>query len=156
MGFLRDFFTNYILMSAIIGWFLAQLIKLIIALFTNDERNLGKILFSTGGMPSSHSSSVCALCIASAIGEGVNSAVFAVTLILAGVVMIDARGVRYETGKQAAIINKITKELFAGNADEVNTGLKELIGHTPFQVFMGALLGIVVSIIMAFVLGPWA
>ena len=114
------------------------------------------MFFGTGGMPSSHSSSVCALCIASAIGEGVASPIFAVTLVLSGVVMIDASGVRYETGKQAAIINKITKELFAGNANEVNTGLKELIGHTPFQVFMGALLGIVVAVVMGFILGPWA
>ncbi len=143
-------------MSAIIGWFLAQLIKVVIALFTKDERNILKILFSTGGMPSSHSSSVCALCIACGIGEGLGSSAFAITLVLSGVVMTDARGVRYEAGKQAAIINRITKELFAGNADEVNTGLKELVGHTPYQVFMGALLGIAVAIGMAFVLGPWA
>ncbi|MBE6577648.1 MAG: divergent PAP2 family protein [Ruminococcaceae bacterium] len=143
-------------MSALVGWFLAQLIKVIIALFTKDDRNLANIFFSTGGMPSSHSSSVCALCIACGIGEGLGSAAFAISLVLSGIVMTDARGVRYETGKQAAIINKITKELFAGNSEEFNTGLKELVGHTPFQVFMGALLGIAVAIGMAFVLGPWA
>jgi acid phosphatase family membrane protein YuiD len=157
MEFLKDFFTNYVLMSAIIAWFLAQLIKVVIALFTKDERSVPKILFSTGGMPSSHSSSVCALCISCGIMPGgLASPAFAISLVLAGIVMTDARGVRYEAGKQAAIINRITKELFAGNSDEVNTGLKELIGHTPFQVFMGALLGIAVSVGMAFVLGPWA
>ncbi len=156
MEYVKDFFTNYVLMSAIIGWLLAQLIKVVIALFTKDDRHLAKILFSTGGMPSSHSSSVCALCIACGIGEGLGSAAFAITLVFAGVVMTDARGVRYEVGKQAKIIQRITTELFARNTEMVNTGLKELVGHTPFQVFMGAILGIAVAVGMAFVLGPWA
>ena len=73
--------------------------------------------------------------------------------MLAVIVMNDAFGVRYETGKQATILNRITKELFAGNTDGVNTQLKELVGHTPFQVLMGALLGIVVAVVYAFILG---
>ena len=155
MEYVKDFFTNYILMSAIVGWFLAQVIKLIIAVFDKDNRSLAKILFSTGGMPSSHSSCVTALCIASAIKEGLGSPVFAITLVLAGVVMIDASGVRYETGKQAKIINRITKELFSGKPEEINEGLKELVGHTPFQVFMGFLLGIGVAVAMSFLMGPF-
>jgi acid phosphatase family membrane protein YuiD len=67
--------------------------------------------------------------------------------------MIDASGVRYETGKQAQLLNKITRELFQGNAEEFNLGLKELVGHTPFQVMMGAMLGIVVAIAMGFAMG---
>ena len=82
-----------------------------------------------------------------------SSPYFAITLVLAGVVMIDASGVRYETGKQAKILNKIMREMFQGNAEEFNIGLKELVGHTPFQVFMGALLGIVVAVAMAFAMG---
>jgi acid phosphatase family membrane protein YuiD len=151
--YIKDFFTNYVLMSAVVGWFCAQVIKVIMALFDKVRPPLSKVLFSTGGMPSSHSSAVCALCIASGIGEGLGSPIFAVTLVLAGVVMIDASGVRYETGKQAKIINRITKELFSGKPDEINMGLKELVGHTPFQVFMGALLGIVVAVAMAFLMG---
>ncbi len=153
MEYIKDFFTNYVLMSAIVGWFSAQLIKVIIELFSKERKSLFHVLFSTGGMPSSHSSSVVALCIACAIGEGLASPYFAITLVLSGVVMIDASGVRYETGKQAKIINRITKELFSGNTEEINSGLKELVGHTPFQVFMGAVLGIVVAIAMAFAMG---
>ena len=140
-------------MSAIVGWFCAQLIKVIIELFQKDRKNLLQIFFSTGGMPSSHSSSVVSLCIACAIGAGLASPYFAITLVLAGVVMIDASGVRYETGKQAQLLNKITKELFKGNAEEFNSGLKELVGHTPFQVLMGALLGVAVAVGMAFAMG---
>jgi acid phosphatase family membrane protein YuiD len=140
-------------MSAVVAWFSAQVIKVIVDLFQKERPSLLKIFFSTGGMPSSHSSSVVALCIACAIGEGLSSPYFAITLVLAGVVMIDASGVRYETGKQAQLLNKITRELFQGNAEEFNLGLKELVGHTPFQVMMGAILGIVVAIAMGFAMG---
>ena len=153
MSYIKDFFSNYVLMSAVVAWFSAQVIKVIIDLFQKERPSLLKIFFSTGGMPSSHSSSVVALCIACAIGEGLSSPYFAITLVLAGVVMIDASGVRYETGKQAQLLNKITRELFQGNAEEFNLGLKELVGHTPFQVMMGAMLGIVVAIAMGFAMG---
>ena len=154
MEYIKDFFSNYVLMSAIVGWFIAQLIKVIIGFFDKDTRSSFKVLFSTGGMPSSHSSAVVALCFASGIYEGLASPVFAVTLVLAGVVMIDASGVRYETGKQAKILNKIMKELFKSTKPEdVNTKLKELVGHTPLQVFMGAILGAVVAFGMAFAMG---
>ena len=153
MSYIKDFFSNYVLMSAVVAWFSAQVIKVIIDLFQKERPSLLKIFFSTGGMPSSHSSSVVAVCLACAIGEGLSSPYFAITLVLAGVVMIDASGVRYETGKQAQLLNKITRELFQGNAEEFNLGLKELVGHTPFQVMMGAMLGIVVSIAMGFAMG---
>lgn len=153
MEYIRDLVTNYVMASAFMSWLIAQLIKVIVALCEKDDRSLFKVLFSTGGMPSSHSSCVVALCIACGIKEGLGSAIFALSFILAGVVMIDASGVRYETGKQAKIINKITKKLFSENSEEVNAGLKELVGHTPFQVLMGALLGIAVAVGMAFLMG---
>ena len=77
---------------------------------------------------------------------------FAVCGIFSIIVMIDASGVRYETGKQSQVINKMIDELFSGDMDMLNMGLKELVGHTPFQVFMGFLLGIAVAIIMYFVM----
>lgn len=153
MVYIIDLVTNYVMASAFMAWLIAQVIKVVIALCQKDDRSLFKVLFSTGGMPSSHSSCVTALCIACGIQEGLGSSAFAISFILAGVVMIDASGVRYETGKQAKIINKITKKLFSENSDEVNVGLKELVGHTPFQVHMGALLGIVVAVGMAFLMG---
>ncbi len=103
-------------------------------------------------MPSSHAAAVVALATAVGLSQGFDSAVFACCGVLAVIVMIDASGVRYETGKQAKILNRITKELFSGKAEEINTGLKELVGHTPFQVLMGFLLGIVVAAIMFFVM----
>ena len=75
--------------------------------------------------------------------------------MLAIIVMIDARGVRYETGKQATILNKICRELFSGDHELVNTGLKELVGHTPFQVKVGALLGVAIAVGLAFIMGKF-
>ena len=153
MLYVKSFFENYLLISAIISWFIAQLIKIVIELFDGTGRNIIQVLFSTGGMPSSHTSTVVALSVSSGIQYGLGSAPFAISAILATIVMVDASGVRYETGKHAQILNKITKELFSGKPDEVNVALKELVGHTYFQVSMGALLGVAVSVIMAFLMG---
>ena len=152
MEVIKAFFGNYVLISAVLGWFIAQFLKIFTVLFTTKKFHI-KYMFTNGGMPSSHSATVLALCIACAIQEGVASPYFAISAVLAVIVMNDAFGVRYETGKQATILNRITKELFAGNTDGVNTQLKELVGHTPFQVLMGALLGIVVAVGYAFLLG---
>ena len=152
MGYLKDLVSNYVLVSAFFGWFFAQLIKIIIAIFDKDTRGLLNILFSTGGMPSSHSAAVTALSFACGIQEGLGSAIFAVSFILAGVVIIDASGVRYETGKQSKLLNKISKQLFSKDDEEFEAGLKELVGHTPFQVLMGVLLGAAVAIVNAFIM----
>lgn len=142
---LKAFFGNYMLVSAMIAWFAAQLIKIFTNLFQTKKLNLRNMLFSTGGMPSSHSSTVLALATSAALKYGFDSPAFAICAILSMVVMIDASGVRYETGKQAVLLNKITEKLFSGDVEQVNTGLKELVGHTPLQVAMGALLGVAVG-----------
>lgn len=139
-------------MSAVAGWLSAQVIKVFTGMFKEKKFNVITLLFSNGGMPSSHSACVCALVTAAVIKCGLASPEVAISGVLAIIVMNDASGVRYETGKQAKIINKIAKELFSGNPESVNTGLKELVGHTPFQVLVGALLGILVGILMSFVL----
>lgn len=146
----KDFFGNYMLVSAIIGWFMAQVIKIFTNLFVKKEFDI-KMLFSNGGMPSSHSSTVLALATAAAISQGFASPVFAVSGILAVIVMNDAFGVRWQAGVQAQIINKMIMELFS-NKEEFDVKLKEIIGHTPFQVFMGALLGAVIAVSYAFIL----
>ena len=148
----KDFFTNYLLVSAMLGWFSAQIIKIFTGLYQDKKKTLRSILFSTGGMPSSHSATVLALTTSAAFKHGLNSSIFAVCAILSMVVMIDASGVRYETGKQAVLLNKITKEIFSGKPELMNSGLKELVGQTPFQVFMGALLGIGFGIAMFFIM----
>ena len=99
------------------------------------------------GMPSAHSATVAALAVSSAWQFGFASFQFAISVLLATIVMSDAMGVRFETGKQAKIINEIVIELFSGKGD-TNANLKELIGHTPFQVLVGAILGIIVPIVL--------
>lgn len=152
MNAVRDFFTNYLLISAIVAWFIAQITKVFTGMFKERKFSLTVLLFSNGGMPSSHSASVCALATASALQFGFNSFECAITFVMAIVVMIDASGVRYETGKQAQVINKITKELFSGRPDEMDAALKELVGHTPFQVMVGAIVGVGVAIAFWFIM----
>lgn len=147
---IKEFFCNYMLISAIIGWFLAQVIKIFTNLFVKKKFDI-RMLFSNGGMPSSHSSTVLALATAAAISQGLGSPAFAISGILSVIVMNDAFGVRWQAGKQAQIINKMIVELFQ-NTDQFDVKLKEIIGHTPFQVFMGALLGFIVAIGYALIL----
>ncbi len=148
---IQDIFGNYLLMSACAGWLGAQIVKVFTGMFKNRKFNLATLLFSTGGMPSSHSAVVSALCAASIIFLGWGSPITAVTIAVAIIVMIDASGVRYETGKQAQILNTLIKEIFDpdNKPSELNLKLKELVGHTPFQVFMGALFGILCAVILA-------
>ncbi len=138
------------LMSAVSGWLAAQIIKSVIAFVGKEKLTLTQILFSNGGMPSSHSAAVMALWTAAFVSQGVASPIFAVTTLFAIIVMNDAVGVRYETGEQAKLLNQIAKKIFSGEPDKINTGLKEMVGHTPFQVVMGALLGIGVGLGLGF------
>ena len=137
-------------MSAVSGWLLAQIIKAFTGMFRERSFNFLVLLFSNGGMPSSHSSAVCALCTACLIQCGVGSPAFAISALFAIIVMNDASGVRYETGEQAKLLNRIAKKIFSGEPEQINTGLKEMVGHTPFQVMMGALLGIAVGVGLGF------
>ena len=148
---IKDFFGNYMLMSAVLGWFGAQIIKVFTGMFKDRNFHIITLLFSTGGMPSSHSAVVCALATSSSILLGWGSPVTAIAIALAMIVMIDASGVRYEAGRQARVLNKMIVELFSPeNTPEIfNTKLKELVGHTPFQVIMGALFGILSAIFLA-------
>lgn len=146
----KSFFGNYMLVSAMLSWLAAQIIKIFTGLYQSKQMSITNILFGTGGMPSSHSASVLGLTTAAGIRYGLGSPYFAICAILSVVVMIDASGVRYETGKQAVLLNKITKEIFSGNPELMNSGLKELVGHTPLQVVMGALLGLGVAIALSF------
>jgi acid phosphatase family membrane protein YuiD len=101
-------------------------------------------------MPSSHSATVLGLTTAAALKDGFGSTTFAISAILSIIVIIDACGVRYETGKQSKMLNKIVQEMFT-DTENAETHFKEFIGHTPLQVFVGAVLGIIVGIIMFFV-----
>ena len=149
---IKAFFGNYLLISAVFGWMIAQFMKIFTGAFSGQGFHI-KHMFANGGMPSSHSSTVLALTTASAVQYGADSAVFAISAILSIIVMNDAFGVRYETGEQAKILNRITRELFSGKSEDINTGLKELVGHTPFQVLVGAIVGIVTALIYGWIIG---
>ena len=151
MTFLADLISNKTLMAACMAWLLAQLIKTVIDLVLygsfNPERMVG-----SGGMPSSHSSTVCALATTSVLQYGVASFQFSVTFILAMVVMYDAAGVRRETGKQAVVLNRLLRDTpLPWTEDILDQNLKELVGHTPLQVSAGAVLGVAVALFMWFV-----
>ena len=137
--------VNKELICAASGWFAAQLIKAIICLVMNHSLPLN-VVFGSGGMPSSHSATVCALSAAVAFDCGLASPIFGVSCILAFIVMYDAMGVRRETGDQGKAINDILR-IFEdmGKPISPEKKFKELVGHTPLQVVCGAVLGIAVG-----------
>ena len=150
---MEQLLSNYPLMSAVLAWFVAQVIKTAIDAYFNKGINWERMTGS-GGMPSSHSSTVVSLAIATGISYGVDSTLFAIALISAIVVMYDATGVRRETGKQAVILNRLLLDNpFSWTGKEFEKKLKEYVGHSPFQVLMGAILGILIAVIMAYVYG---
>lgn len=132
---------NLILNLSILAWAAAQLIKLVVTRVTEGGWNWRHIL-SSGGMPSSHSACVCALAASTAYLYGWSSPLFAIAAVLAVVVMYDAANVRRAAGEQAKRLNYIMETLPQLNPEEFSRHLKELLGHTPIQVFMGAALGI--------------
>ena len=142
---MTELVSNVHLWSLLIAWFSAQFIKILIALFRREGFTL-KMLMASGGMPSSHSASVCALAASIAVRQGMDSPIFAVACLFAFIVMYDAAGVRRETGEQAKLLNKISSDLSNGNTKYLERDLKELVGHTPLQVFAGAALGIILGV----------
>ncbi len=137
--------VNKELICAAAAWLAAQLIKCIICLVVNRSLPLN-IIFGSGGMPSSHSATVCSLTAAVGFDCGVRSPLFGVCCILAFIVMYDAMGVRRETGDQGKALNDLF-QLFEdmGKPISPEKKFKELVGHTPLQVVCGAILGIAVG-----------
>ncbi|MCR4427099.1 MAG: divergent PAP2 family protein [Firmicutes bacterium] len=138
--------TNRILMSAFVAWVTAQVLKTVFGLITEGRFNWSKVL-GPGGMPSSHSAFVTSLAVAVGISEGWNSPLFAVAAVFAMVVMYDAAGVRQAAGRQARVLNQLMKEIFEERHLH-STKLRELLGHTPFEVIVGAILGGLISLTM--------
>ena len=126
-------------------WFFIQLYKVIYDLITTKKFNFKRII-GAGGMPSSHSAIVVSLATMIGKYQGVDTPIFFFFLIMAFVVMYDACGVRRAAGKQAALLNKII-ETPGLTGVQVSERLVEVLGHTPVQVFVGALLGVIVGII---------
>lgn len=140
------FIQNKYIYIPFLLWFGIQTFKVIYDLITTHKFNFKRIM-GAGGMPSSHSAVVVGL--ATLIGKdvGVGSPLFAVSLILAFVVMYDAAGIRRAAGKQAALLNKII-ETPGLSGMQVSERLVEVLGHTPTQVIVGALIGLIVGLIL--------
>ena len=136
---------NQVLLVALLACFAAQGLKLVIDVLKNGKVNL-RILLSSGGMPSSHSSLVSALATSIGQSRGWDSVEFAIACLFAVIVMYDAAGVRLAASQHARLLNQIIDELYAGK-DFNEERLKELLGHTPIQVLVGLALGVSISLL---------
>ncbi len=136
-----------IIIVVILSGIIAQAIK-IVSYFIEHRRINFKRFFETGGMPSSHASTATTLTTIVGLSQGFNSLTFVIVLFFSMIIMYDAAGIRRAAGKQAAILNKLIEEFIANKHINENQ-LVELLGHTPLEVFMGAILGILVAIIFA-------
>ena len=136
-----------VLLVCVVSWAVAQLIKVVFGLI-KEKRIDWRYFVSAGGMPSAHSATVCALSMGMGLSYGFTSAVFDISTIFAVIVMYDAAGVRRAVSRQAIILNRITKELKEHYPrDHFERELRELWGHTPYQVFVGAVLGVAIATI---------
>ena len=149
MTFFQELLENRIFLVAASGWIVAQILKTIIHVVVTKKFEAERLV-GGGGMPSSHSATVCSFATACCIEYGASSFEFAVSLILAIIVMYDAMGVRRETGIQARVLNEIIHFFADMGQSELSTDdkLKEFVGHTPLQVLVGALLGIIIALIV--------
>lgn len=138
-----EIINNHALLAAVLAWFVAQLLKVMLVLLKERRWDVSRMIGS-GGMPSSHSALVVALAVTIGKTLGFQSTEFAIATALALVVMYDAANVRRAAGKQAELLNKIVEDLYRGKHID-GERLKELLGHTPIEVAAGALLGIVVG-----------
>ena len=144
-------FANFPLLTAIFAILLAQFVKVPLNYLKKGQWNWA-LTFSSGGMPSSHSAAVTSLSTSVGIVDGVDSSLFAVSVVFSAIIMFDAAGVRRHAGEQAVILNRIIeasddmfKEMARGHKGKV---LKELLGHQPLEVLIGGLFGILLSIIV--------
>ena len=155
MDIINSIISNRIMIAAGTSWLIAQVIKTIIYAIIHKTIRLER-LTGDGGMPSCHSATVCALATATALTEGINSSLFAIAFFFAVIVMHDAMGVRLETGKQAKILNELLAEFREKGMAMITMSpeerLKEFVGHTGSQVFVGAVIGVLVAIASHFLI----
>ncbi len=150
MNHISSVFDNKIMWVSLLAWILAQAAKIILNFMLEKKWNFS-LLVSSGGFPSSHTAIVCALAISIGRVEGWGSSLFAISVALAVIVMYDAAGVRRAAGNHARVINYLVEWMRLHQADRLANNLqqerlKELIGHTPFEVFGGAILGCAIGV----------
>ena len=140
---MKDLLTNKLLWIPLATWLLVQLFKLIVEIISAKDRKINfKRIIGAGGMPSSHTACITSLATSIGLTQGFGSPLFALATVFCFIVMYDAAGVRRSAGKQAAVLNKMMEN----DGVNVQEKLVELLGHTPFEVFVGALVGIVIGI----------
>jgi acid phosphatase family membrane protein YuiD len=138
----NELLLNKVLVSAVIAWVIGQFLKFPLEFILNKRWNWG-IMFSSGGLPSSHSALVTAVALSIGFQEGFNTSLFALSAAIAMIVIYDAAGVRRQAGIHAERINEIMRNFIeSGHFPEED--LKEMLGHTPFEVISGVLLGVLV------------
>ena len=145
-----QFITSSVFLSGVFSWLAAQFLKTIIDLIYGRIKSFKTLVESmfwkTGGMPSSHSATVVSVCTAIGFREGINSSIFMLSLLLTFITMRDAVGVRRSSGLQSKKINEIGRELEKNGGIEEYKPIKEVNGHTPTQVIMGALIGFLIGL----------
>lgn len=143
MEIIKGILSNKTIIVPLIAWFIAQSLKVINVVLFEQKLDFTRFIGS-GGMPSSHSSFIVSLATVVGKTQGVESAQFGIAVAVAVIVMYDAAGVRRAAGKQAKVLNKL---IFSQKSKEdFDENLKELLGHSPLEVFMGALLGILLGL----------
>ena len=147
MRYIQEILSNRILWIGVLSWFAAQFLKIVFTAILEKRWDFSRLFFGLGGMPSSHASVVCGLATSVGIARGFYSVEFAMCTMLAFIVMTDAAGVRRSAGKQAAVLNRIVQDLVEAGEWPTTEKLKEMLGHTPFQVIIGALLGILIALL---------
>ena len=147
MDTIKSLIENKVLISALVSWFMAQFIKIIIEIIKKNKLKtkefILRAIFGTGGMPSSHSASITAVAVSIGFETGFKSPLFALAVVLVIIVIRDATGVRLAAGRQAATINQILQKI-----KDNNNGIKEVKevrGHTPLECFVGVIVGLLVS-----------
>jgi len=149
VAFILALLGNFTFVAVTISWFLAQSIKVVIYYFTEGHWNFWHF-FEAGGMPSAHSASVTSLTLGIGLTQGWSSPLFTISLVFALIVMYDATGVRRAAGKQAEMLNKIIDDIYANGKVRLEK-LKEVLGHDPIEVFCGAVLAVVITLITHYV-----
>ncbi len=143
MEIVEELMANKILLCAIVAWFVAQTTKVVITLLVEREFKFERF-HGSGGMPSAHTATIMAATTAIGLTEGFDSHMFALGMIMTFIVMYDASGVRRSVGKQAKLLNDIIRDL-AEYKHLQEERMKELVGHKPTEVAVGAVLGVVIA-----------
>jgi uncharacterized protein len=149
LDFFKPFFSNTVLMCALSSWIIAQFLKIIIEIIKKKKMKtkdfIFRAIFGTGGMPSSHSATIVSVAVSIGIKDGFESSLFALAFVMVIIVIRDATGVRLSTGRQAEAINKILA-VQQKKYKIPYSRVKEVRGHTPLETFVGAVLGVLVSL----------